>query len=107
MSSSFQNTGKTLLVSPEAELQTLGDNVTDYEHFLPLTTTEKGQPEKDHTVHRLVIWKVTIHLSQLLRQGKGGAGGTGGTQKQETTKKPQQQQHHNKSIKPWCAGLVL
>ena len=52
-------------MSLEAEvlLQTLGNNVTDYEHRFPLITAEKGQPEKGHKVQRLVILKLQIHIS--------------------------------------------
>lgn len=52
-------------MSLEAEvlLQTLGNNITDYERCFPLIPTEKGQPEKSHKVQRLVILKLQIHVS--------------------------------------------
>lgn len=52
--------GNTALLSLEAEvpLQTLENNITDYEHCSSLITIEKGQPEKGHKVQRLVILKL-------------------------------------------------
>lgn len=58
-------------MSLEAEvlLQTLGNNIIDYEHCLTLITTEKGQTGKIHKVWRLVVLKLQIHITLLL-QGK-------------------------------------